>query len=140
MAIIMYDIETTSLLRSVNSIRISSSSAERMSMIPKSTSRRKQVGVFTREVSAKAVQGQIGNTAMSRSLLGLILLWLVAAIPSTAEVLYTLDSPNEEQSGCFGYSVREEGHVNNGGYADIIVGAYKYHRGNVPREEIGVEI
>jgi len=60
------------------------------------------------------------------------LLVMVAAASSTAEPLNTLVSPNEEQSGSFGFSVSGAGDVDGDGYTDVVVGASREAPGDSP--------
>ncbi len=51
---------------------------------------------------------------------------------ATGDTLYTLVSPNEQLTGCFGASVSGAGDVNNDGIPDVAVGAYRESPGASP--------
>ncbi len=52
----------------------------------------------------------------------------------TGDTLYTLLSPNEEEGGCFGWSVSGVGDVDGDEHADVVVGAYKENPAIVPAD------
>jgi hypothetical protein len=62
----------------------------------------------------------------------LVLLVAVLAAAGTAEVLFTLVSPNEQSTGHFGHSVSGAGDANGDGYDDVVVGAVWEHPGPSP--------
>ena len=67
----------------------------------------------------------------------LILLAFVVSIPFSrgmGEILYTISSPNEENSGFFGTSVSEAGDTNGDGHPDIIIGASWENPGSSPTD------
>jgi hypothetical protein len=69
---------------------------------------------------------------IARASLTSVLLVTVLVATSTAESLYTLVSPNEEEDGYFGNSVSGAGDVNGDGYGDVIVGAAYEDPGSSP--------